>query len=69
MKNIFLILLVSLCSAVQAQNIDSLGTNNHCLLNSEEAEYLNKSVGTQLGTFDFKDKKVIFWATYILDIS
>ncbi|MGK0296027.1 MAG: hypothetical protein ACI884_002202 [Ulvibacter sp.] len=60
MKNILLILLVSLCSAIQAQNLDSLGINDNYLLNSEEAKYLNKSVGTQLGTFDFKDKKVIF---------
>lgn len=60
MKNILLILLISLCSTIEAQNLDNLGINNSYLLNSEEAKYLNKSVGTQLGYFDFKDKKVIF---------
>jgi hypothetical protein len=59
MKNFLLILLISLSSAIQAQNLDSLGINDDYLLNSEEAKYLNKSVGTQLGTFDFNGKKVI----------
>lgn len=59
MKNILLILLISLSSALQAQNLDSLGINDDYLLNSEEAKYLNKSVGTELGTFDFNGKKVI----------
>ncbi len=60
MKNILLILLVSLCSTIEAQNLDSLGVDDSYLLNSEEVKYLNKSVGTQFGSFDFKDKKVIF---------
>lgn len=60
MKNVLLILLISLYSLTKAQNLDSLGVNDNYILNNEEAKYLNKSVGTQLGAFDFKNKKVIF---------
>jgi hypothetical protein len=59
MKNFLLILLISVSTALQAQNLDSLGINDDYILNSEEAKYLNKSVGIQLGAFDFNGKKVI----------
>ena len=60
MKNILLILFIPLCSILQAQIVDSLGTNDDYHLNIEEAIYLNKSVDSQLGVFDFNNKRVIF---------
>ena len=61
MRNLIAILLF-LCanSFLHAQNIDSLGTNNNYLLNQDEATYLNNSVGTQFGQFDFINKNVVF---------
>lgn len=60
MKNILLILFVSFGPVILAQNLDSLGINDDYLLNAEEAKYLNKSVGTQRGSFNFENKNVIF---------
>lgn len=43
-----------------SQDLDSLGIENNNILNFSEIDYLNGTLKSQLGGFNFKGKKIVF---------
>lgn len=49
-----------ICFKAMGQNTDSLGLDNHPILNEAEAAFLNDNLQTQRFDFDFHGKKILF---------